>query len=449
MVDTSPSVLAGMISFTPKIGSGSGTILMNINTAALSSYVGSVAQQYYKAPSEPSYQYNGSAVTVLNSPSNGLTAMVGGHQIVADPSQTALYANLLHTFTSLSPGRTIRAPVLPVKPPLDLTNPASLGVTTLLGEGQSSFAGSPTVRVDDIESIAKTLNGVLIKPGEQISFNYYAGSGWPARVYGDAGQQTSGGFAPGTGGAMQQVATTFFRAGYEAGLPVLERHAHQYRLPWYEPPAGEDAIVSLNGKDLRFNNTTGGYLLVQTRVEPVQQSLYIYFYGIKTGWSVNVSTPVLLREYKHGAPVIQPDSSQPSGTRTEIQYPRKGADFNVTRTVTIPGPKGTHSVQKDTLFTHYDPAPAVFLVGTAGNKLHPGPTPTPTPNPTPTPTSTQPPHRLLRQQPRRRSLQPRVGQLREIDAGRQPQESRSLALAFLYSSSSRAPECCNAAKRSS
>src|SRR5579884_1421155 len=390
VIDTSASVLAGMISFTPKISGSSGTILMTINTTALSSYVGGIANTYYRAPTEPNYQYNGNQVTVLRRGVDGRSAMVGSGQVVADPTQTALYAKLLQAFQSLSTHRMIRAPVLPVKPPLQLSNPASLGINALLGEGETTFAGSPNQRIADIQAIANTLDGDLIKPGDEISFNYYAGSGWPSRVYVDHPRSIGGNLVPSVGGAMQQVATTFFRAGYEAGLPVVERHPHTYRLPWYEPPVAEDATVLPNVKDLRFTNTTGGYLLIQTRVEPVQQSIYIYIYGHKTDWSVSLSPAKLLRRYRHGPAVTKPDPALPIGVRKQSQFALDGADYQIVRTITFKG-HGTHShVTTDTLDTHYAPEPAVFLVGThsaKGSTHKPKTTPTPTAIPTATPTA--------------------------------------------------------------
>lgn len=197
---------------------------------------------------------------------------------------------------------------------------------------------------------------------------------------------------------MQQVATTFLRALYGSGLRLLERHSHVYRLPWYEPPAGIgpiglDAVVNPPTDDLRFYNNTGKYLLIEPRVEPIRQELYIYVYGPKLGWQVSFDKlGTILKVYPHGPTITRTDPSLLPGQRVQTAWAHDGADVVVERTVTRPN--GNVSVQR--LYTHYRPWQAIVEVGpsapatgtptatgTVSPSRHrasgtPGPTPTPT-----------------------------------------------------------------------
>jgi vancomycin resistance protein YoaR len=384
VVPTSSSTLAGMLTFPARPVGSSAALRANIDDQMLTSYVQQLIwppHGYDIVPQAPRFDYGAGVVTVLASAQAGRSANWGmaAHR-------------LLEVFRHLTPGARITIPVRHTRPPIDLTNPASLGVSTLLGEGRTSFAGSPSARVADIQSTAAQLNGVLIRPGDEISFNYYAnrgvtGTGWPSRVYDDSGHMVSGVLYPGQGGAMNQVATTFFRAGYAAGLRLLERHAHAHRLPWYQPP-GMDAAVTPNGEDLQFRNTTGGYLLIETRFEPVQQVLYVYIYGRQTGWTVNISSPSMIAAVPAGPPLQRPDPSLVKGRQVVLRTSQRGVEFQVTRTVTLSSRGASPPTSRDTLDTSYEARPAIILVGTGGATPQPTPTPSATPGPTSTPQPT-------------------------------------------------------------
>ena len=86
---------------------------------------------------------------------------------------------------------------------------------------------------------------------------------------------------PEFGGGLCQVSTTMFRTALLAGLPILERRPHAYRVRYYDWPYGPgvDATVYQPHPDLRFKNDTKHYILIQTRI--VGTRLYFDFYGTK------------------------------------------------------------------------------------------------------------------------------------------------------------------------
>lgn len=157
-------------------------------------------------------------------------------------------------------------------------NLAELGLVGLLSVGYSNFAGSPTNRIHNIQTGASKFNGVLIKPGQEFSFNTTLGpvdasTGYlPELVILDNKTQ------PQFGGGLCQVSSTAFRAALNAGLPITARKAHAYPVSYYKP-FGVDASIYLPNPDLKFQNDTGKYIFIQTRV--VGKNLYFDFYGTK------------------------------------------------------------------------------------------------------------------------------------------------------------------------
>ena len=47
-----------------------------------------------------------------------------------------------------------------------------------------------------------------------------------------------------------------FRAAFDAGLEIVERWPHAYRVSYYEPPVGLDATVYSPSVDFKFRNDT-------------------------------------------------------------------------------------------------------------------------------------------------------------------------------------------------
>jgi vancomycin resistance protein YoaR len=384
-VMTTPRMSFGpMLTFTDQTR-GHPTIKMNVDPNRVHAYIRWLASQIDRPAVNARMDFQGGQVRLISPQQTG-------RQL----DQDSAFRQLLPVVSQLKPNARLHFKVVTIQPPVDTTNPASLGIRRLLATGVTSFAGAGPTRLADITAIARQLNQSLITPSQDISLNTLATTNWLDRVYSDAEREVGGQLVPGRGGAMQQVATTFLRALYAAGLRLEERHAHPYRLPWYEPPVGEDAIVAPGrGWDLRFANNTGKYLLIETRVEPIQQRLYIYVYGPQLGWHVAVDTQgQVTKTYPHGGRIERVDPSLPPGQVRQISWATNGADTVVQRTITYPN--GT--VHEDALKTTYQPAQSIITVGrqptptptpvTAHRAAHPRSTATPTPAAAPTPTAT-------------------------------------------------------------
>lgn len=165
----------------------------------------------------------------------------------------------------------------------------NLGLTALLGTGESDFKGSPASRAHNISLAAKKMNGILIKPGDEFSFVNAIGEIGPKEGY-QAGLVIKGNkTVPEYGGGVCQVSTTMFRAAINAGLKITERYAHSLLVQYYNPQ-GFDATIYGPHPDLRFINDTGFNILVQTKIKGTK--LYFEFYGTPDGREVKVIGPV-------------------------------------------------------------------------------------------------------------------------------------------------------------
>lgn len=98
------------------------------------------------------------------------------------------------------------------------------------------------------------LNGYIVKPGQEFSFNQVLGERTEERGYDYAPAYLEGQVIEELGGGICQVSTTLYNAVFAAGLTTTYRKSHTY-VPSYITP-GLDATVSFYGPDYRFINNS-------------------------------------------------------------------------------------------------------------------------------------------------------------------------------------------------
>jgi len=116
----------------------------------------------------------------------------------------------------------------------------------------------------NIRLAAESIDGTLLLPGEEFSFNKVVGPRTAERGYKTAHVFVAGQIRDGTGGGVCQVSTTLYNAVLRANLKVTERHNHMFTVGYV--PLGQDAAVSYGYADLVFTNTTAYPLQIKAKV---------------------------------------------------------------------------------------------------------------------------------------------------------------------------------------
>lgn len=129
-------------------------------------------------------------------------------------------------------------------------------------------------RTENVRIASAMLNGLIISPHEEISFNSIVGPREINRGYRAAMIISAGKFEPGVGGGICQVSSTLYNTLLLAGLDITERHNHSVRI--YYVPLGRDATVVYGSKDLKFVNNTGEYLLLRTSLDKLTLTMSVY-----------------------------------------------------------------------------------------------------------------------------------------------------------------------------
>lgn len=116
----------------------------------------------------------------------------------------------------------------------------------------TNFEDRLSGQVHNARLAARKLNGALVPPGGELSFNKLVGSWSRDQGYKKAPVSFSGTLVDTWGGGVCQTSTTLYNAGLLAGMEVVERHHHQFAAN-YVPP-GRDAAVAFPNLDLRLRN---------------------------------------------------------------------------------------------------------------------------------------------------------------------------------------------------
>ncbi len=193
--------------------------------------------------------------------------------------------------------RTLNLPGEELTPQITTETLPTLGIVEVVGEGRSSYVGSAQYRITNIKAGAQRMDGVLIPPGAEFSFNRQLGEVDEANGFVQGYAVIGNSTQLEWGGGVCQDSTTVFRAAFWAGLPITERHAHPFYISWYDdfsfPDAsdpGMDASIFTGVSDLKFVNDTDNWLLMEATTDDASQVMTVRLYGTKPNRTISIAS---------------------------------------------------------------------------------------------------------------------------------------------------------------
>jgi vancomycin resistance protein YoaR len=137
-------------------------------------------------------------------------------------------------------------------------------ISTVLGHHLTKFAVTDRDRNYNLKLAASKLNGVVLKPGEEWSFNATVGERSEKEGYKIAHVITAGEMVDGLAGGTCQISTTLFGAAFFAGLDIVKTTNHS--RPSAYTPLGFDATVVWPNTDLKLKNPYDFPVVIHYRV---------------------------------------------------------------------------------------------------------------------------------------------------------------------------------------
>jgi vancomycin resistance protein YoaR len=327
-----PEAIAGALVFEPAEG---GTLAMKVDNNKVVAAVQPQLASTEKEGKDAQIIFEGGAPAVQPS--------VDGKTINWEPSLAPLPDVLKQPA-----GRELKAQYT-TKPAKVTTEAANaVGIKEVIGE--FSTGGFAVDSGQNIRTVAKKVNGAIVKPGETFSLNGFTGPRTAAQGYVEAGIIKDGAPAREVGGGISQFATTLYNASYFAGMKDAGHKEHSYYISRY--PAAREATVFQNPDgssviDIKFTNDSPTGVAIQTIWTP--SSITVKLWGTKR---VNVTSIPGER--------TDPVDPQEKPGPAENCHPTNGIQgFTTTDTRVIKDLAGKE-ISRSTRTVHYNPQPKIL-----------------------------------------------------------------------------------------
>ncbi|NMB61925.1 MAG: hypothetical protein GYA18_06240 [Chloroflexi bacterium] len=356
--DLSSSTFAPMLQLVKSNIDGQITIGLQFQESMLRSLLSDLAQTVNIKTENPRFIFNDNTkqIDLLESGIYGRTLNIN--------------ASIAAIQQSLANGAHVASLVFDYEAPAvaDGATGTELGITELVQQQSTYFYGSSAARIQNIQTATNHFLGLLVAPGEVFSMAEAMGEISLDTGFTEALIIYNGKTIEGVGGGVCQVSTTLFRTAFFAGYPILERYPHAYRVSFYEKTAGNQRDINLAGLDatvyvplvdLKFQNDTPYWLLMEAYVYPESSQIVWKFYSTNDGRQVKWQTTGPVNIVAPPEPKYYLNTSLKEGEIKQVDWEAEGADVRVDRWV----------YKDDTLFfqdqfhTHYEPWGAVYEIG--------------------------------------------------------------------------------------
>lgn len=200
----------------------------------------------------------------------------------------------------------------------------------LLATFSTKYQASNKNRTINLKIAASKINGTVLLPNQEFSYNKALGERTPEAGYKNAAVFSNGQVVDGIGGGICQISSTLYDAVIMANLNVTVRRNHQFVTSYV--PAGKDATVVWGSQDFKFVNSRKNAIRITATVEGGIATVQIWGIKEEVEYDISIETKKI-STIKYEKQYIQ-DASLPSGQQKVVQKGsngRKVEAYKVTR----------------------------------------------------------------------------------------------------------------------
>mgnify|MGYP004622780923 CR=1 FL=1 len=224
--------------------------------------------------------------------------------------------------------------------PLKITKPSKtvkqIGTEAfpdLLATCTTSYKVGNVDRTTNLKLAANKINGVVLLPNEEFSYNKVVGERTISAGYKMAATYASGKVVDGLGGGICQISSTLYDAVVYANLNVTTRRNHQFVTSYL--PAGKDATVVWGSQDFKFVNSRKYPIRIVATVEGGNATIQVW--GIKEDVEYDISIETKkVATIAYTTQYVQ-DASLPAGQQKIIQAGNNGRKVEAYKVMKLNG----------------------------------------------------------------------------------------------------------------
>lgn len=309
---------------------------------------------------------------------------IENHRIIFTESQpgVSIKKSDIETAIENSNSNIINIPAKITQPEVTSESLRSTLLAHELGKYSTDYSSSSADRAYNIKLACEKINGYVLAPGDEFSYNNVVGPRTVERGFRIANVYVGNTVQPGIGGGICQVSSTMYNAVVFADLEITQRRNHT--LPVSYVPMGRDATVSYGGTDFCFKNNTSMPVEIRAIAEGGINTIIIL------GTDEHPEREIKITTQKTGSSspkvVIKKDATLPEGEIKVESEGTYGSSHVAYKVVYENGEEISRTVLSKSTYAGKD---RVEIHGTM--VVEPEPTETPAPTDTPLPTETPTP----------------------------------------------------------
>lgn len=223
---------------------------------------------------------------------------------------------------------------------LKITNPSKtvkeIGTEAfpdLLGVCKTNYSASNKNRTTNLILAAGKINGTVLLPGEEFSYNRVVGKRTVEAGYKNAATYSNGQVVDDIGGGICQISSTLYDAAVFANMDITVRRNHQFVTSYL--PAGKDATVVWGSQDFKFKNSRKYPVRITATVSGGVATVQIW--GVKEDVEYDISIETKqISTIKYTTQYVE-DPSLPAGTQKVSQAGANGRKVQAYKVMKLNG----------------------------------------------------------------------------------------------------------------
>lgn len=174
-------------------------------------------------------------------------------------------------------GDTVVIPLTLTEPEVTTEDMEEMLFRDELATVTTSLRGSSQNRIDNVKLAAEAVNGTVLAPGEQFSYNDALGERTEERGYKSAAAYSNGQVVQELGGGICQVSSMVYSCALTSNLQIDARTCHYFPVSYISP--GIDATVSWGGPEFKFTNSRDWPIRIEASVDVDAKTVTVSFIG--------------------------------------------------------------------------------------------------------------------------------------------------------------------------
>ena len=248
-------------------------------------------------------------------------------------------------------------PLIITKPSKTTKEIGSEAFPDLIATFSTKYQASNTNRTTNLRLAANKINGTVLLPGEEFSYNKTVGERTVEAGFKMAATFSGGKVVDGLGGGICQISTTLYDAAVMADLEITERRNHQFVTSYVG--GGRDATVVWGSQDFKFKNTRKYPIRITATVQGGVATVQIWGVKEEVEYDITIETKKTAT-IPYTTQYVQ-DASLSAGQQKVVQTGNSGSKYEAYKVKKLNGEVVSRTLlSKDT----YNAMKKIVHVGT-------------------------------------------------------------------------------------